>query len=70
MSSSGGSSGEGSSVGGKVGVQWFILDGTPTPDQMDTLASCYHESTLTLSNGHSIFLSPSIKFILEVKRWD
>lgn len=66
--SSGSSGNDGDSkVAAASHVHWFILEGTPTPGQMDALASCCHENTLTLSNGHSVFLDPSIRFILEVQ---
>ncbi len=50
----------------KIPSQWFVLEGIPTPHQMDALASCCHDGTLTLSNGHCISIDPSIRFILEV----
>lgn len=58
------------SGGGKGGPasQWFILDGSPTPNQMETMAACCLDESLTLSNGHSVPLDSSIRFIFEVDK--
>ena len=58
----------GPTVGGRTS-HWFILEGVPSPAQMDALASSCQDHTLTLSNGHSIALDPAVKFVLEVRTY-
>lgn len=50
----------------KTSSHWIVLEGVPTPYQMDALAASCQDNTITLSNGHSFPLDSSIKFILEV----
>lgn len=50
----------------KTSSHWIILEGVATPYQMDALAASCQDNTITLSNGHSFSLDPSVKFILEV----
>lgn len=51
----------------KGSAHWFVLEGGLSTGQMDSLLSYISpESALTLSNGRTIQLSDSVRFIFEV----
>ena len=52
----------------KPATQWFVLEGSLSPSQIDALVAFANgtELTLTLDNGKTLQLDQSVKFIIEV----